>query len=83
MRTAGLEIRVGVHTGEVEVADDKVTGIAVHIGGRVGAAASAGEVLVSRTVTDLVVGSGIRFEDRGEHQLKGVEGSWQLFAVQD
>ena len=83
VRTTGLEIRAGVHAGEVDVADDKVTGIAVHIGARVGAAAGAGEVLVSRTVTDLVVGSGIKFEDRGEHQLKGVQGTWRLFAVQD
>jgi class 3 adenylate cyclase len=83
VRAAGLQIRAGVHTGEVEVTDDKITGIAVHIGARVGAAAEAGEVLVSRTVTDLVVGSGIRFEDRGEHELKGVQGRWQLFAVQD
>lgn len=81
VRATGLEIRAGVHTGEVEVVDDKVAGIAVHIGARVGAAAGAGDVLVSRTVTDLVVGSGIRFEDRGEHELKGVQGNWQLFAV--
>ncbi len=81
VRTTGLEIRAGVHTGEVEVTDDKVAGIAVHIGARVGASAGAGEVLVTRTVTDLVAGSGIRFEDRGEHQLKGIQGTWQLFAV--
>jgi class 3 adenylate cyclase len=68
---------------EAEVADDKVTRIGVRIGARVGAAAGAGEVLVSRTVTDLVVGSGIRFEDRGERRLNGAQGSWPLFAVQD
>ena len=83
VRSVGLEIRAGIHTGEVEVADDKIAGIAVHIGARVGAAAAAGEVLVSRTVTDLVAGSGIRFDNRGEHTLKGVPGDWQLFAVQD
>jgi class 3 adenylate cyclase/esterase/lipase len=82
VRTTGLEIRAGVHTGEVEVLDDKVAGIAVHIGARVGASAAAGEVFVSRTVTDLVAGSGIKFEDRGEYRLKGTQGSWQLFAVQ-
>jgi class 3 adenylate cyclase/esterase/lipase len=83
VRSIGLEIRAGVHIGEVEIADDTVVGIAVHIGARVGAEAAAGEVLVSRTVTDLVAGSGIMFDDRGEHTLKGVPGTWQLFAVQD
>lgn len=83
VRTMGLEIRAGIHTGEVEITDDKVAGIAVHIGARVGAAADAGEVLVSRTVTDLVAGSGLKFHNRGEHKLKGVPGDWQLFSVQD
>jgi class 3 adenylate cyclase len=81
VRSLGLDIRAGLHTGEVETRADDVAGIAVHIAARVSATASAGEVLVSRTVTDLVVGSGIEFEARGEHQLKGVPGAWQLFAV--
>ncbi|MGQ0430813.1 MAG: alpha/beta fold hydrolase [Microthrixaceae bacterium] len=79
----GLRARAGVHVGEVELRGDDIGGIGVHIGARIAAAAEPGEVLVSRTVTDLVAGSGIRFQDRGEHQLKGVPGVWQLFAVQD
>jgi len=70
-----------VHTGEVEVRGEDIGGIAVHIGARVAAIAGAGQVLVSRTVTDLVAGSGIAFEDRGDHELKGVPDSWRLFAV--
>lgn len=81
MRELGIEIRAGLHTGEVEVMGDDVGGIAVSIGARVGAAAGPGEVLVSRTVTDLVAGSGIEFADRGAHALKGVPGEWQLYAV--
>ena len=81
MRELGVEIRAGLHTGEVEVMGDDIGGIAVNIGARVGAAAGPGEVLVSRTVTDLVAGSGIEFADRGAHALKGVPGEWQLFAV--
>jgi class 3 adenylate cyclase/pimeloyl-ACP methyl ester carboxylesterase len=81
VRSIGLEVRAGVHTGECEVIEHKVTGIAVHIGARVASLAGAGEVLVSRTVTDLVAGSGIDFEDRGEHSLRGVPGEWQLYAV--
>jgi class 3 adenylate cyclase len=77
----GLELRAGLHTGECELVGDKVAGIAVHIGARVAAAAQPGEVLVSRTVKDLVAGSGIELADRGEHELKGVPGTWQLFAV--
>jgi class 3 adenylate cyclase len=77
----GLSIRAGLHTGEVELMEDKVGGIAVHTGARVCAHAAPDEILVSRTVTDLVAGSGIEFEDRGEHQLKGVPGNWRLFAV--
>jgi len=76
-----LQIRAGLHTGEVELSDEGVRGLAVHIGARVGAAARPGEVLVSRTVADLVVRSGIELEDRGEHELKGVPGSWRLFSV--
>jgi len=77
----GLEIRAGVHTGEVERRGQELAGIAVHIGARVAALASAGEVLVSGTVPPLVVGSGLDFADRGEHELKGVPGTWRLFAV--
>ncbi len=81
VRELGIDIRAGLHTGEVEVMGDDIGGIAVNIGARVGAAAGPGEVLVSRTVTDLVAGSGIEFADRGAHPLKGVPGEWQLFAV--
>jgi class 3 adenylate cyclase len=81
VRDLGIEIRAGLHTGEVEVMGDDIAGIAVNIGARVGAAAGPGEVLVSRTVTDLVAGSGIGFADRGVHALKGVPGEWQLYAV--
>jgi class 3 adenylate cyclase len=77
----GLEVRSGLHTGEIELIGDDVGGIAVHIGARVGSSAGPGEVLVSGTVKDLVVGSGIAFEDRGERELKGVPGTWRLFAV--
>jgi class 3 adenylate cyclase len=83
MRDLGLELRAGLHTGECELIGDDVGGIAVNIGARVGAVAEPGEVLVSRTVTDLVAGSGIEFTDRGLHSLKGVPGEWQLFAVRD
>jgi class 3 adenylate cyclase len=81
VRELGIEIRAGLHTGELEVMGEDVGGIAVNIGARVGALAGPGEVLVSRTVTDLVAGSGIDFEDRGAHALKGVPGEWQLFAA--
>jgi class 3 adenylate cyclase len=77
----GIEIRAGLHTGECELIGDDVGGIAVNIGARVAAKAGSGEVLVSRTVTDLVAGSGIDFTERGAHALKGVPGEWQLFAV--
>jgi class 3 adenylate cyclase len=79
----GLELRVGMHTGECEVVANDVAGIAVNVAARVQAAADPGEVLVSSTVRDLVAGSGLRFADRGRHELKGVEGAWQLFAVVD
>lgn len=79
----GLDLRVGLHTGECEVLDRKVGGIAVHIGARVAAEAAPGEVLVSSTVKDLVAGSGIEFRDRGTAQLKGVPGEWRLFAVHE
>jgi class 3 adenylate cyclase len=78
----GLDVRAGLHAGECELLDDKVGGIAVHIGARVAAQAQPGEVLVSSTVKDLVAGSGITFEDRGPAELKGVPGEWRLFAVQ-
>jgi pimeloyl-ACP methyl ester carboxylesterase len=78
----GLSIRAGLHTGECELADGKVAGIAVHTGARVAAQAAADEVLVLSTVRDLVAGSGIKFEQRGTHQLKGIPGEWRLFAVQ-
>ena len=76
-----LPVRVGVHVGEVEVRDADIGGMTVHIAARIQALADSGEVLVSRTVVDLVAGSHIAFVDRGEHQLKGVPGSWQLFGV--
>jgi pimeloyl-ACP methyl ester carboxylesterase len=81
LRGFGLEIRAGLHTGEVEVVGDRVRGLAVHIGARVGSRADAGEVLVSSTVKDLVIGSEMRFIDRGSHVLKGVPGEWRLYAV--
>jgi class 3 adenylate cyclase/DNA-binding SARP family transcriptional activator len=77
----GLELRAGLHTGEVEVVEDDVHGIAVAIAARVAATAAPGEVIVSRTVRDLVAGSGIEFEDRGTHDLRGVEDDWQLYAL--
>jgi class 3 adenylate cyclase len=81
MSELGLEVRAGVHTGECELHEGKVAGLAVVIGARVSALAGGGEVLVSQTVKDLVAGAGLEFEDRGEHELKGVPGSWRLYAV--
>jgi class 3 adenylate cyclase len=81
IQRAGLALRIGVHTGEIEFRGDDVAGIAVHTAQRVQAVARPNEVLVSRTVVDLVAGSGIEFEDRGEHALKGVPGVWRLFAA--
>jgi class 3 adenylate cyclase len=81
LRPLGVSIRAGVHTGEVEVRGEDVGGIAVHIGSRVAALADPDEVMVSRTVTDLVAGSGLTFVDRGTHSLKGVPHDWQLFAL--
>jgi class 3 adenylate cyclase len=80
-KSLGISIRAGLHTGEVELIGEKVGGIAVHIGARVAAYAAADEVLVSSTVRDLVTGSGLRFESRGVHVLKGVPGDWSLLAV--
>ena len=82
VRGLGMQIRAGVHTGEVEVSGGDLRGIAVHIGSRVSGLAGPAEVLVSRTVADLVAGSGIVLADRGEHELKGVPGTWQVFAVE-
>ena len=81
VRPLDLEVRIGLHCGEVEIMGDDVGGIAVHIAARVGALADGGEVLVSRTVKDLVAGSGIQFEDRGAKQLKGISDEWRLFAA--
>ena len=78
----GIEVRSGLHTGECEMIDKDVGGIAVHIGARVAALAGASEVLVSNTVKDLVAGSGLRFADRGNQSLKGVPGEWRIFAVE-
>lgn len=77
----GLPIRAGVHTGEVELMGDDIGGIAVHIAARISALAGAGEVLTSSTVRDLVAGSGLEFDDRGEHELKGVPGMWRVLAA--
>jgi class 3 adenylate cyclase len=81
VRPLGLDLRIGLHTGEIVVAGDDISGIAVHLAARVAAAAGAGEVLVSGTVKDLVAGSGIRFSDRGGHALKGLDGEVRLYAV--
>jgi class 3 adenylate cyclase len=81
VRELGIDIRTGLHTGECELVHGKVGGLAVHIGARVAARAEAGEVLVSSTVKDLVAGSGIEFNDRGAHELKGVPGEWHLYSV--
>jgi pimeloyl-ACP methyl ester carboxylesterase/class 3 adenylate cyclase len=81
VRKLGIHVRAGVHTGECEVIDKKLGGIAVHIGARIRGMASPDEVLVSKTVTDLVAGSGLRFEERGTHSLKGVPSNWQLLAA--
>jgi pimeloyl-ACP methyl ester carboxylesterase/class 3 adenylate cyclase len=82
IRSLGIDVRAGLHTGECEIMDDKVGGIAVHIGARVAALAGPGEVLVSSTVKDLVAGTGLRFGDRGSQSLKGVPGQWRIFAAQ-
>jgi len=81
LQDLGLELRAGIHTGECELLDGKVAGIAVSIGARVASQAEAGEILVSQTVRDLVTGSGLAFDDRGAHELKGVPGEWRLFAL--
>jgi class 3 adenylate cyclase len=82
MATLGLEVRAGLHTGECELLNGDVAGIAVHIGARISDMAEAGEVLVSSTVKDLAVGSGLEFSDRGVHALQGVPGEWRAYAVE-
>ncbi len=77
----GLDVRAGLHTGEVELDRDDVSGLAVAIGARIGSLAGAGEVLASSTVKDLVVGSGLVFDDRGEHELRGVPDRWRVYAA--
>jgi class 3 adenylate cyclase len=81
VKPLGLEVRAGLHTGEVELMGDNIGGMAVHIAARISAEAHASEVVVSSTTKDLVVGSGITFESRGSKQLKGISGEWALFAV--
>jgi class 3 adenylate cyclase len=81
VRALGIEVRAGLHTGECEVRGDDIGGIGVHIGARVSALAGPNDVLVSNTLRDLVIGSGLEFDDRGAHELKGVPGEWRLFAV--
>ena len=81
VQTLGIEVRAGLHTGECEIRGDDIGGIGVHIGARVSALAGPNDVLVSSTLRDLVIGSGLEFEDRGSHELKGVPGEWHLFAV--
>ena len=81
VRDLGIDVRSGLHTGECELVDGKVSGIAVHTGARVAAHAGPSEVLVSSTVKDLVAGSGLEFEDRGLHELKGIPGEWRLYAA--
>ena len=81
VRPLGIEVRCGIHTGEIEIMDNDVAGLAVHIGARIGAMAETGEVLVSRTVKDILAGAGFDFESRGTHSLKGVPDEWELFSV--
>ncbi len=81
LHTLEIEVRAGVHTGECELSDGKIVGLAVSIGARIASLAAPGEVLVSSTVKDLVAGSGLQFDDRGEHALKGITDPWRVFAV--
>jgi class 3 adenylate cyclase len=81
VRDLGIEVRAGVHTGECEVIDGKIGGIAVSIGARISTLASPSQVLISQTVKDLVAGSGLSFQDAGEHELKGVPDRWHLYAA--
>lgn len=82
MRGSGIDVRAGVHTGELEVRGDDIAGVAVHIGARVATRAAAGEVMASSTVRDLVAGSKFEYRSSGEHALKGVPGTWTLYSVQ-
>ena len=81
-QTQGITLRAGLHTGEIELRASDVAGIAVHIASRIASLADRNEILVSRTVVDLTTGSGLQFEPRGEHELKGVPGAWPTFAAQ-
>jgi class 3 adenylate cyclase len=81
VQALGIEVRAGLHTGECEIRGDDIGGIGVHIGARVSGLAGANDVLVSSTLRDLVIGSGLEFEERGSHALKGVPGEWRIFAV--
>jgi len=81
VREIGIEVRIGLHTGECEVVGDKLRGVAVHIGARVAGKAGAGDVLISQTVRDVAAGSGFEFEDAGEHELKGIPDRWRLYRV--
>jgi class 3 adenylate cyclase len=81
VRDLGIEVRAGVHTGECEVIEGKCSGLTVSIGARVAAIGGAGDVMVSRTVRDLVAGSDLQFDDAGEHEMKGVPGRWRLYRV--
>ena len=81
VQALGIEVRAGLHTGECEIRGDDIGGIAVHIAARVSALAAPNEVLVSRTIKDLVAGSGIDFADRGTHTLKGIPDTWQLYTA--
>jgi class 3 adenylate cyclase len=80
-RSIGVDLRIGLHTGECEVRGDDLGGLAVHIAARIGALAPPNEVVVSSIVKDLIAGSGLVFNDHGEHQLRGAPGSWRLFAL--
>jgi class 3 adenylate cyclase len=81
VKPLGVEVRAGVHTGEVELVGDDIAGIAVHIGSRIADLAGPGQVMVSRTVRDLVVGSDLEFEPAGTHALKGIPGEWEIYDV--
>ena len=81
VQSLGIQVRAGLHTGECEIRGEDIGGIAVHIGARISAIAGPNDVLVSSTLRDLVIGSGLEFDDRGTHELKGVPGEWHLFAV--
>jgi class 3 adenylate cyclase len=81
VREIGVELRIGLHTGECDVVGDELRGTAVYIGARVASKAGPGEILVSQTVRDLVAGSAIEFQDRGTHKLKGLPGEWRVYAV--